>query len=135
MTFAPLWTCPFLVKMLVSFDDGSSWKEVARIAGPTAGRTDYFRFAQVPAGTSKALLRYELTGNNTIGIFSFRVDADYRDPRAANAFRPVHVIHRWKENGQEKTHREVIQRLPATYTITTAGTPEMVSVTCEMPGK
>ena len=37
----------------------------------------------------KALLRFEMTGNNTIGVLSFRVDADYRDPLAARGIPAV----------------------------------------------
>jgi hypothetical protein len=124
-----------LIKMLLSFDEGKTWKEAAKIAGPTPGFTQYFRFTDIPAGTKKALLRYELTGNNTVGIFSFRVDADYKDPLAAKAFRPFTVVHRWKEADQEKTHRETIAKLPATYTIKTEAEAVMVSVTYEMAAK
>ena len=87
----------------------------------------------MPPGVRKALFRFELTGNNTVGIFSFRIDGDYRDP--AGAFRPFEVVHRWKEGGQEKTHRERIARLPHRYRIETATDPEMVSVTCAMPAQ
>jgi len=122
-----------VVKIQGSFDDGKSWTEMAKIAGPTAGRTEYFRFDKIPAGAKKALVRYELSGNNTVGILTFRLDADYRDPGASMA--PLEVVHRWNENGQEKSHTEKIARLPATYKIDAAGEPEMVSVTVQMPGK
>ena len=122
-----------LVRMLASFDGGSTWTEAAKIAGPTPGTTQYFKFTQIPAGARKALLKYELTGNNTVGIFSFRVDADYRDPLAAPGFRPFRVVHRWKENGQEKSHAQTIPRLPFSYPIAAESDPEMVSVSYEMP--
>jgi hypothetical protein len=124
-----------LVRMLFSSDDGKSWKEAARIAGPTQGTTQYLRFTQIPPGTRKALLRYEMTGNNTVGVLSFRIDADYKDPRAAQTFRPFTVVHRWKEDGWEKSHRELIEQLPHRYKFTTAAVPEMVSVSYEMPAK
>ncbi len=124
------------VKMLLSFDDGESWEEAARISGPTPGTTQYFHFDKIPTrtdagrgGTRRALLRYEMAnGNNTIGIFNFRVDADYRDPLAARDFRPFHVTHRWKENGAEKTFTQKVEKLPLTYSITAAAEPEMMSV-------
>src|SRR5438874_13264996 len=72
-----------LVKMLLSFDGGSTWTEAGRINGPTPATTRYLSYDKVPAGARKALLKYELTGNNTVGIFSFRADADYKDPLAA----------------------------------------------------
>jgi hypothetical protein len=124
-----------VVNMLLSFDNGATWTAAAKIAGPTPGTTNYFRFAAIPPGTRKALLKYEMTGNNTVGVFSFRVDADYKDPLAVKSFRPFAVVHRWKEDGQEKSARTVVDRLPFTYEIKTASAPEMVSVSYEMPIK
>jgi hypothetical protein len=123
------------VRVALSFNGGKTYAEAARLAGPTPGRTDTFHISRLPAGTRKALVRYELSGNNTIGIFNFRIDADYKDPLAAPAFRPFHVVHRWKENGQEKSYRARVARLPFSYTINAAAAPEMVSVTFEMTAK
>ena len=100
--------------------------------GPTQGRTDYFRFTRIPPGVKQALARYELTGNNTIGILSFRIDADYKDPLAAGRFQPFDVVYRWKENGQAKTSRTAITGLPFSYVIQAAADPELISVACEM---
>src|SRR5439155_15633725 len=55
-----------VVRMLLSFDDGRTWQEAARITGPTPATTRYFRFSEIPPGTKQALLRYELSGSNTI---------------------------------------------------------------------
>jgi len=79
-------------------------------------------------------MRYEMTGNNTVGVLSFRVDADDRDPTAAG-FRPVEVVDRWREGRDEKERREVVDRLPHEYQITTAAEPEMLSVEYRMPTK
>jgi hypothetical protein len=122
------------MRMLLSFDGGKSWKEAGKISGPTPGTTRYFRFDAVPPGTKQALLRYELTGNNTIGVMSFRADADYRDP-LAGTFRPFDVVHRWKENGVEKSKRVTVSRLPFTYQIDAAAEPEMVAVSYEMSAR
>ena len=81
----------------------------------------------------QAQVRFELTGNNTVGLFSFRVDADYLDPQAAPRFRPFDVIYRWKENGQEKAQQTRVTAMPFRYRIDAAGSPEMQSVTCAMP--
>ncbi len=94
--------------------------------------TRYFQYRVIPAGTRNALLKYELTGNNTVGIFTFRVDADYRDP-LSHGFRSFTVVHRWKEGGQEKSFRHTVDHLPLTYTIPVSTDPEMVSVTYQMP--
>ena len=121
-----------VVKMMLSFDDGRTWREAAAIHGPTPGMTRYVSTTDIPAHTRKALLRYELSGNNTVGIFSFRADADYRDPIASRAFHPFMAVHRWKENGVEKTASHLITALPATYTIHADADPQMVSVSYEM---
>ena len=89
--------------------------------------------ADWPAGTRDVLLRFALSGNNTIGILSFRIDADYRDPLAANGSVPFRVVHRWSEEGRPREHTQLINALPATYTIETGADPEMISVTAEMP--
>jgi hypothetical protein len=123
------------IRVQVSFDGGKSWREAAVFAGPTAGRTDVYRLADVPAGSRKALVRYEMKGNNTAGILSFRIDADYRDPLASETSRPFRVMHRWKEAGKEKSHTETVTRLPARYRIEAGADPEMVAVRVEMPAK
>jgi hypothetical protein len=122
------------VAILASTDGGGTWRDLDAIHGPTPGATRSFRFAGWPAGTRDLLVRFALSGTNTIGVMSFRVDADYRDPLAEQTPRPFRVIHRWKEAGQPREHIEPIKALPATYTIEAGAEPEMVSVTAEMPG-
>jgi hypothetical protein len=121
------------VRVTASTDSGRTWRQVAVMAGPTQGRTEHIRVAKWPLKTRKALLRFELTGNNTVGVQSFRVDALYRDPLAAKSLRPFRVEHRWTEGGQARSHTETVSRLPARYTIQAGTDPEMVSVSYEMP--
>jgi hypothetical protein len=121
------------VRVVASTNGGKSWREVAVMKGPTQGRTGHFRIADWPTGTRKVLLRFELTGNNTAGVQSFRVDADYRDPLAARRVSPFRVVHQWTEQGRPKTHTETITKLPTRYSIRTTADPEMVSVSYEMP--
>lgn len=121
-----------LVHIIASTDGGTTWRTVADMKGPTQGRTGYFRVADWPGGTRRVLLRFEMTGNNTVGVQSFRVDADYRDPLAAKTIHPFRVVHRWTEQGRAKTHTELITKLPAKYVIRTSGDPEMDSVVYEM---
>jgi hypothetical protein len=120
------------VRVTASTDSGRSWREVAVLKGPTQGRTEHVRVNKWAPKARKALLRFEMTGNNTAGVQSFRVDADYLDPMAAKTAQPFRVVHRWKENGRERTHTETIARLPAKYTIQAGADPEMVSVSYEM---
>lgn len=107
-------------------------RQVAAITGPTQGRTEHHRVERWPAGVRNVLLRFELTGNNTIGVQSFRVDADYRDPMASTSIRPFRVVHHWTEGGRDHSHVETISRLPARHAIQAGAEPEMVSVRYEM---
>jgi hypothetical protein len=121
------------VTIRTSADGGKTWREAGKISGPTPATTRAFRLDDWPAGTRSVLLRFELTGSNTIGVFSFRADADYRDPLAAGPVRPFRVVHRWKEGDREMQHGETVSRLPHRYTVDVAGEPEMVWVRYEMP--
>ncbi len=121
-----------LIHIVASTDSGTTWRTVADMRGPTQGRTGHFRVADWPKGTRHVLLRFEMSGNNTAGVQSFRIDADYRDPLAEERFHPFLVVHRWTEQGHAKTHTELITTLPARYAIRTEGDPEMVSVAYEM---
>ena len=119
--------------MLVSADGGKTWREAARIAGPTPGTTGQFRFDDWPAGTRKALLRFEMTGNNTIGILSFRVDADYQGPagRRGVSGRSGSSI-AGRRTGERGGTTRSSRRCPSRYAIDAAADPEMTSVTYEM---
>jgi len=121
------------IQVAASTDNGRTWREVASLVGPTQGRTEHVRVAKWPPRTRKVLLRFSMTGNNTAGVQSFRIDADYRDPMASKTARPFRVVHRWKEGTQSKSHPETIARLPARYMIAAGAEPQMVSVTYEMP--
>jgi hypothetical protein len=120
------------VRAATSVDGGKTWREVAILPGPTQGRTHHVRVADWPAGVRKAMLRFELTGNNTVGVQSFRVDADYRDPLAARSPGRFTVLHRWKEGDEAREHAQTITTLPTSYTIEGAADPEMISVTYQM---
>jgi hypothetical protein len=115
---------------LVSFDDGKTWKTAGRAAGPTPGDCKYVTFEGVPAGARVALVRFAGTGRNATGIFNFRIDADYREPRGG--FRPVKVTYKWEEAGKPKRHAHVARRPREAYTIRCATRAVMKSLTVEL---
>jgi hypothetical protein len=115
---------------LVSFDKGATWKTAGRASGPTAGDCAYVTFADVPAGTREALVRFAGTSRNTTLIHDLRIDADYREPRGG--FRPVKVTYAWTENGQEQKNVFVAKKPQETYTITCAEKPVMKSIVLEL---
>jgi hypothetical protein len=112
---------------LVSFDDGKTWKAAGRAAGPTPGDCKYVTFEDVPAGARAALVRFAGTSRNATGIFNFRIDADYREPRGG--FRPVKVTYAWEEAGKARQHVHVARRAREAYTIRCAARPMMKSLT------
>jgi hypothetical protein len=122
-----------VIRMRASGDQGRTWRHLGTIQGPTPGTTRTFHAGAWPAGTREVLFQFALSGTNTIGVMSFRIDADYRDPLARNGFTPFRVVHRWNEQGQPREHVERITALPLTYTIETAADPEMVSVAVGIP--
>ena len=117
-----------LIQVSASYDGGKTWDDVTKLAGPTPGKSGYHRFTPKKDAT-KALLRFAMTGNNTVGLLSFRVDVTYVDPRTTAKPAPFFVTHRWKENGKPMEKRMKVESLPMKYTIDAAGEVEMVSVT------
>jgi hypothetical protein len=114
----------------VSFDGGRTWRTAGRAAGPTAGDCKYVDFADVPAGTREALVRYAGTSRNATGMFNFRIDADYREP--AGGFRPVKVTYTWGEDGRPKEDVHVARSPRETYTITCGAKPVLKELTLEL---
>ncbi len=114
----------------VSLDGGRTWKTVDRAVGPTAGDCKYVVFADIPAQTRQARVRYTGTSRNATGIFNFRIDADYREP--LGGFRPVKVTYNWEERGQAKQHVHVARTSRETFTITCAAQPRMASIVMEL---
>jgi hypothetical protein len=116
--------------VLVSFDDGQTFKQVDRFAGPTPNMCKFLTVSEVPAGTRKALLRFSGQQRNTTCLFSLRVDADYEQPNGG--FRPVKVTYLWEEGGLEKQDVHVAKQTEETYQITCGSAPVMKSIVLEL---
>jgi len=117
--------------MLASFDGGKTFKEAGRAPGPTPATCKYVTIEDVPAGTRKALVRYQTTRQrNTLCLFDFRIDADYRQPHGG--FRPVQVTYVWQEGGAEKRDVHVARKARETYAVTCAAQPVMKSLIVEL---
>jgi hypothetical protein len=63
-------------------------------------------------------------------MFSFRIDADYKEPHGG--FRPVRVTYLWEEGGLEKQDVHVAKKPDETYQITCESTPVMKSLILEL---
>lgn len=113
-----------------SFDGGKTFAAIGKCEGPFAGFGKYFEFADVPAGTKKALVRLAGTAHNATMIHNLRIDADYTDPHGG--FAPVKVTYVWEEGGQEKRDVHVAKAAQETYKITCATKPVMKSLVVEL---
>ena len=113
-----------------SFDGGKTFKTMDKAEGPYAGFCKYSTFSDVPAGTRSALIRYSGHQNNTLGLFGFRIDADYKE--TSGGFRPVKVTYVWDENGTEKQDVHVTAKPAETYTIKCDAKPTMKSIILEL---
>ncbi len=102
--------------IFVSFDNGKTFKQAARITGPTGGYTKYLTFSDVPSGARTALVKLEGKEVNTACLFALRIDVDYKEP--AGGFRPVKITYVWAEDGQPKTNVHVATQPRETYEIT-----------------
>ena len=121
--------------MTASTDNGRIWREVAVLRGPTQGRTEHVRVDKWPARTRKVLLRFEMTGNNTAGVQSFRIDADYRDPMADGTAASVPRRPSLERRGTRKDAHRDHRSLAGQVHDPSRARPEMVSVSYEMAGK
>jgi len=117
--------------MLVSFDNGASFRKVGAMPGPMVGSCTYVTVDDVPPSTRKAVVRFESTRQrNTMCIFNARIDADYTEP--LGGFRPIKITYVWSENDAEKRHSHVAQQPAETYEITCGASPLMKSLIVEL---
>ena len=118
-------------KLQASFDDGKTFQEIGKMMGPKAGSCSYFTFDAVPPKTRKALVRYQSTQQrNTLCIFDFRIDADYKEP--AGGFRPVKITYVWDEGAAGQRDIHIAKAPDEKYKIICAAQPLMKSLILEL---
>jgi hypothetical protein len=113
----------------VSFDGGATWSTVLHAAGPTSGDSRYAEWDAVPPGTREALVQYAGTRADTLMLFDFRIDADYREPRGG--FAPIRVTYRWDESGAAHEDVHVASSPSETWTIHCGAPPTMKQLVVE----
>ncbi|HUW56110.1 MAG TPA: hypothetical protein VMZ92_05705 [Planctomycetota bacterium] len=114
----------------VSTDAGKTFTTVERFGKSERHNGRWTTFANVPAGTRSALVRYAGTGKGNTAILNFRIDADYLEPHGG--FRPVRVTYLWEEDGVEKKDEHVATKASEVYTITCGKKPLMKSLVVEL---
>ena len=114
----------------VSFDGGKTFKKVGDGEATIGGTCKYFVVSDVPAGTRSALVRYAGVLKSANLLWSFRIDADYKEANAG--FRPVKVTYEWEEDGKPKQDVHVAKSATENYTIHCAAKPLMKSIVLEL---
>ncbi|MFB3892977.1 MAG: hypothetical protein ACE15C_13240 [Phycisphaerae bacterium] len=120
------------VDFLHSFDGGKTWAKSYSLedTNPPWDVIHYETVAgeSIPAGTKSVLFKYSLNssaaGDQACSLYSVRMEADYKP--ADTAFKPLEVTFTWKERQRdyslvERSHTELVEKLPHTYTINVGG--------------
>ena len=117
------------IDFLHSFDGGKTWTRDYSLTD-TAMPWDVLHYVDVsaPKGVRSALVRYLLNGSeagtNACSIYAVRMEANYRP--ADTAEEPLAVTFTWAERQEdyslvERSHTEIVTKLPAKYTINVGG--------------
>ncbi len=117
------------IDFLHSFDNGKTWTRDYSLTD-TAMPWDVIHYVDVPApkGVRSALVRYLLNGSeagtNACSIYAVRMEANYRPADAVSE--PLAVTFTWAERQEdyslvERSHTEIISKLPAKYTVNVGG--------------
>lgn len=114
----------------VSFDNGKTFKGIGKGEGVVPGISKYYISPDAPAATKAASAKFVGIHKSQTCMFSFRVDADYKEPHGG--FRPVKITYVWDENGQEKRDVKIADKPEVNYTINCAAKPAMKSIVLEL---
>jgi hypothetical protein len=118
------------IDMLHSFDGGKTWATSYSLTD-TAQPWDVIHYEtidKVPAGTRSVLFKYLLNssaaGSSSCSIYAVRMEANHAT--ADSEMRPLEVTFSWKERRQdyslvERSHTELVAKLPHKYTINVGG--------------
>ncbi|MBA3710792.1 MAG: hypothetical protein H0W83_18460 [Planctomycetes bacterium] len=113
-----------------SFDDGKTFTKVASAPWQEAGRTAWTA-VDAPKGTRSAHVRFAGKKASNAILWSFRIDADYVEPKAGLA--PITVTYHWEEDGQAKEDVHTATKADESWKITCAKKPLMKSLVIERP--
>jgi len=113
-----------------SFDGGKTWIKSYSLmkTDPPWDVIHYERVNQIPPGARSVLIKYLLNssaaGTDACSLYSVRMEASYKP--ADTAFKPIEVTFHWSEVQKdyslvERSHTELITRVPHKYTINVGG--------------
>lgn len=135
------------IDFLHSFDGGATWVKDYTLTD-THMPWDVIQYVTVPApaGVRSALVKYLLNSTeaatNACSLYAVRMEANYQPADAV--FQPLEVTFTWEERQAdyslvERSHTQLITKLPTTYTINVGGAdhPVMKSLRIgpQVPGR
>ncbi|MCL2639534.1 MAG: discoidin domain-containing protein [Phycisphaerales bacterium] len=136
------------IDMLHSFDGGKTWKQTYSLTDTKApwDVIHYETVTDIPAGTKSVLFKYlmnaptgEKGGPNLCSIYAVRMEANHK--LAAPVTGPVEVTFDWSERQADyslikRSHTQLVDKLPATYTINIGGVdhPVVDALTVNLKG-
>lgn len=129
------------IDLLHSFDSGRTWTQswtLTDIQQPWD--VIHYETVAAPAGCRSVLVKYVMNspakGSGSCSIYAVRMEANYQPATPAGTFNPFTVTFNWSEPQEDRklvkrSFTKRIEKLPATYTINTAGAdhPVMESLT------
>jgi hypothetical protein len=113
----------------VSFDGAKTFRTIATAPFQNRGRTYWVTVNDIPAGTRTAHVRYAAKQKNVARLWSFRIDADYKEPNGG--FAPVKITYQWDEDGEAKQSVHIAKSEQEVFKISCAAKPLMRSFTVE----
>lgn len=112
-----------------SFDEGNTFRDVGVLEGPFKAMGKQFVVADVPRGTTSAMVRFSGTQDEEAMLFNVRIDAEYEEPQGG--FMPIKVTYVWEEDGAEKRDVHVARKAGESWTIRCDAKPLMKSLVVE----
>jgi hypothetical protein len=135
------------IDLFHSFDGGKRWtKSWSLTETKQPWDVIHYETVEAPAACNSALVKYVMNSpdpaTNGCSIYALRMEADSKPTSAVNAnAQPVEVTFTWNELQKDRSlvkrsHTQVVEKLPATYTIDVGGEdhPVMESLTVSRRG-
>jgi hypothetical protein len=127
------------IEMHYSLDGGKTWTTSWSLRD-TAQPWDviHYETVQIPPGHKSVLVKYLMNSptasHDACSIYALRMEANYQPADAQ--IDPLQVTFAWKEGDKDRSHTQLVEKLPFKYTINVAGDdhPVMESLTVNLKG-
>ncbi|HEV8603893.1 MAG TPA: discoidin domain-containing protein, partial [Tepidisphaeraceae bacterium] len=127
------------IDLFHSLDNGQTWTKSWSLTD-TAQPWDviHYETVQIPAGCRSVLVKYLMNSpspsHDACSIYALRIEANHQP--IETSVESVEISFAWKEGGQERSHTQLVEKLPFKYTINIGGDdhPVIKSLTANLKG-